>query len=384
MRTRLITLAILLLVSVVCIPCARSGTETEKETIEIDGFRFTLSDPVVDFPSSIDFKIEAESESDISEITLQYQMDRLQVLPVTSVVFPAFTPGQNTSAEWEWDMTQTGGLPPGADLSYWWTVEDASGHTASTPAKTLSFDDGRHKWKDVRSTSFNLYWYEGDSDFAQQLVTAGEEALSLLGEDIGAKPERTIEVYVYASQEDLTSSLIYPQEWTGALAFTEYDILALGIGTSASDLAWGEEAMAHEMTHLVVHQATMSGYGIVLPTWLNEGLALYAEGPLASSMASALSDAVSKEKKGTKTLDSVQSLASSFSADTNAAILAYAESYSLVDFLLNRKGGRDNMLGLLNAMKNGSGWKEALQSVYNLSVSELNSQWKQYVMGGGV
>ncbi len=121
MKTKSLLLAILLLVSIAFVPCTRNETPTEKETIELDGFTVTLSEPRVDFPDSMQFEIEVEGEADISEISLQYQMEKLEVLPITSVVFPAFAPGQKTSAEWEWDMTQTGGLPPGADLSYWWS-----------------------------------------------------------------------------------------------------------------------------------------------------------------------------------------------------------------------------------------------------------------------
>jgi hypothetical protein len=376
MRTKGLTLAILLLLSIVFVPCARNETATEKETIELGGFSVTLSAPKVDFPDSMEFKIEVESEAEIADISLQYRMDKVGVLPVTSVVFPAFERGQKTSAEWKWDMTQTGGLPPGADLSYWWSIEDASGHEADTPIRTLSFDDGRHEWRKFQSTSFNLYWYKGDSHFVQRLVEAGEEALSLLEDDIGAKPERTIEVYVYGNTTALQDSLIYPDEWTGGVAFTEYGIVALGI--SSEQLGWGEGAMAHEMAHLVVHQVTMNGYGIVLPNWLDEGLAMYAEGELSSDLASRLSKAV---KLGG--LDSVQTLSSSFPADTAGATLAYAESYSLVEYLLENKGGRENMLELLGAIRGGSGYEEALVEVYALSIGQLDFQWKQYLTAGG-
>jgi hypothetical protein len=376
MRGKSAILALLLLVSIIFVPCARNETATEKETIELDGFSLTMSAPKVDFPNSIEFNIEAESDAEITDITLQYRMDKVGLLPVTSVVFPAFEAGEKTSAEWKWDMTQTGGLPPGADLTYWWSLEDAFGQKTDTPVKTLSFDDGRHKWKDAPGSGFNLYWYKGDSRFAQQLIEAGEDALTRLEDDIGAMPERTIEVYVYGSTAALQGSLIFPQEWTGGLAYTEYGIVALGVSTD--QLGWGKGAMAHEMAHLVVHQVTMNGYGIVLPSWLDEGLAMYAEGDLTSEFASALSSAV---KRGQ--LDSVQSLSSSFPAQTAAATLAYAESYSIVDYLLDHKGGRENMLDLLGAIRDGSGYEEALQAVYGLSIDQLDSQWKQHLVAGG-
>lgn len=376
MRGKSAILALLLLVSIIFVPCARNETATEKETIELDGFSLTMSAPKVDFPNSIEFNIEAESDTEITDITLQYRMDKVGLLPVTSVVFPAFEAGEKTSAEWKWDMTQTGGLPPGADLTYWWSLEDAFGQKTDTPVKTLSFDDGRHKWKDAPGSGFNLYWYKGDSRFAQQLIEAGEDALTRLEDDIGAMPERSIEVYVYGSTAALQGSLIFPQEWTGGLAYTEYGIVALGVSTD--QLGWGKGAMAHEMAHLVVHQVTMNGYGIVLPSWLDEGLAMYAEGDLTSEFASALSSAV---KRGQ--LDSVQSLSSSFPAQTAAATLAYAESYSIVDYLLDHKGGKENMLDLLGAIRDGSGYEEALQAVYGLSISQLDSQWRQHLTAGG-
>ena len=369
-------MALLLLVSIIFLPCARNDTPTEKETIELDGFSLTMSAPKVDFPNSIEFNIEAESDAEITDITLQYRMDKVGLLPVTSVVFPAFEAGEKTSAEWKWDMTQTGGLPPGADLTYWWSLEDAFGQKTDTPVKTVSFDDGRHEWKDAPGSGFNLYWYKGDSNFAQQLIEAGEDALTRLEDDIGAMPERTIEVYVYGSTAALQGSLIFPQEWTGGLAYTEYGIVALGVSTD--QLGWGKGAMAHEMAHLVVHQVTMNGYGIVLPSWLDEGLAMYAEGDLTSEFASALSSAV---KRGQ--LDSVQSLSSSFPAQTAAATLAYAESYSIVDYLLDHKGGKENMLDLLGAIRDGSGYEEALQAVYGLSIDQLDSQWRQHLAAGG-
>jgi hypothetical protein len=82
-------------------------------------------------------------------------------------------------------------------------------------------------------------------------------------------------------------------------------------------------------------------------------------------------------------LDSVQSLSSSFPADTAGATLAYAESYSLVEYLLENKGGREKMLELLGATKAGSGYEEALQEVYGLSISQLDLQWKQWLTAGG-
>ena len=344
----------------------------EGETVEVGGFTVTLGDPEVDFPRSIVFRMAAESDAAITGISLQYRMDRMSIFPVTSVVFPDFAPGEETTVAWTWEMEQTGGLPPGAGLTYWWSLEDASGRRADTPERRTVFEDGRHQWQEIEGVGFTLYWYRGDSLFARHLADAGEEALDLLGRDVGARPSMAIRVYIYGSSGDLQGSLIFPDEWTGGVAFTEYSVVALGI--SPGELDWGLRAMAHEMAHLVVHQATMNGYGVSLPTWMDEGLAMYAEGPLAAGFASVLDSAVREGR-----LDSVQSLASSFPADTGAAYLAYAESYSLVDYLLEKHGGQEKMLEYLGAIRGGSGYEDALLAVYGLSPAALDALWKSHL-----
>ena len=78
-------------------------------------------------------------------------------------------------------------------------------------------------------------------------------------------------------------------------------------------------------------------------------------------------------------LISAKSLCSPFPAETDAAILAYAESYSLVKYLLGQYGGQARMLEFLNAFKQGSGYNEALNSVYGLDIDKLNDLWSAYI-----
>jgi hypothetical protein len=98
--------------------------------------------------------------------------------------------------------------------------------------------------------------------------------------------------------------MVFPQEWTGGVAYTTYDIVAIGIPTN--QLAWGQEAMTHELTHIVISQVTANPYND-LPVWLNEGLAMHNQGPLGPQFTTPLNAAVSKN-----TLISLRSLSSRF------------------------------------------------------------------------
>jgi len=329
------------------------------------------SDVEVNFPSQAVFTLEAESYVDIVDVRLYYQVDRMNYAEVVSEGWAKFTSANKIEANWVWDM-RNAGLPPGAEVTYWWIIEDADGNRFETSPEITHFDDGRYIWQSLTSTvpqgnELSLFWYEGGDSFARELMDTCQEGLARLTQDIGTYPERPVKIYIYASTSDLKGAMIFPQEWTGGVAFTAFSSIAIGI--PPSELDWGKRALVHELTHLVVHQATFSPYG-QLPIWLDEGLAMYNEGELDPVFRSYLQEAILEDK-----LISVRSLCSPFSAETEKARLSYAQSYSLVEYLLDNHG-QDRMLELLTILKQGSTYDEALTEVYGFDIDGLDARWR--------
>lgn len=332
-----------------------------------DEIAVTFSDAAPYFPHRITFSLEAESSAQITDVDIEYRVEKLSLVPVSCRVDADFTPGLRVEASWDWNMLETGGLPPGSEIEYWWIVEDAVGRRIETPPRTVSFDDLRYDWRSLTSAPITLYWYRGDHSFAQELMDAAHEALGRLAEDTGVALERAVNIYVYGSFDDLRGALIYPYEWTGGMAFADHGTIVIGI--APENLSWGKSAIRHELAHLVIHQATFGPYGD-LPRWLDEGLAVYAEGVLQLGLLQRLNEAISEDE-----LFSVRSLASSFPTDPEQARLCYAESYSLVAFLLSEYG-REKMLELLDVFKGGSGYDDALMEVYGFDMDGLNELWR--------
>ena len=319
------------------------------------------------FPSELIFHLEAESPANIVDARLHYQVEKMNYTQVTSEGWPDFTPATKIETSWTWDMRKAS-LPPGSAITYWWTIEDAEGRKDETPPSGVCFDDLGYDWQSLTEGELNLFWYEGDDSFAGELMDACEEGLARLTSDIGTYPERAIKIYIYASAGDLQGAMIFPMEWTGGAAFAEFGIIAIGISQTRVD--WGKTALVHELTHLVVHQATFSPYA-QLPAWLDEGLAMYNEGELDPYLQTLLKGAISEDR-----LISVRSLCSSFSAEPEKAYTSYAESYSLVEYLLNNYG-QDKMLNLLTLFKQGNTYDEALTAVYGFDVDGLDARWRE-------
>jgi len=334
------------------------------------GLTILDSSAQVEFPSKLSFNLSVESDVNITDIRLHYTVDRISLAQVTSEVYIEFMPANTVDAEWTWDMRRTGGLPPGSSVDYWWTVEDASGDRLETAPSRVQFDDIRYFWRSLTEGKVTIFWYEGDESFVQELMAAAQQALARLAEDTGAHLEEPAKLYIYVSAQDLRGAMIYPQEWTGGVAFTRYGIIAIGI--APGDLGWGKRAIAHELAHLVIHQMTLNPY-IDLPIWLDEGLAMYAEGTLELALATYLDRAVAENS-----LISVRSLSSPFSAYAEEATLAYAQSYSLVEFLISNYG-QGKMLELLNTFRQGSSYDAALNKVYGFDMDGLDTLWRDYV-----
>ncbi|MBI2869573.1 MAG: peptidase MA domain-containing protein [Chloroflexi bacterium] len=325
---------------------------------------------VAEFPTRLVFFVSAEGTDDITDVRLHYRVDHLSFSDVTSEVYIGVTPSKKIETFWDWDMRRTGGLPPGTGIEYWWTLRDASGNQTTTAPARFTFDDSRYDWQTLSKGQVTLLWYDGDEVFGQKLMDAVQRAEDRMAGITGAELMIPARIYIYANTRDLQGSMIFPQEWTGGVTFTRYGIIAIGI--AGDQLEWGARAIAHELTHLVVDQLTLNPYN-QLPTWLNEGLAMYSEGELTPSYREILARAAAEGL-----LLSVRSLSSPFSAYGDISQLSYAQSYSIVESLISAYG-QDKMFELLKLFKQGTEYDAALLKIYGFATDDLNVLWRNYL-----
>jgi acyl-CoA-binding protein len=366
MIKKLTTLSLaLLLVLLVLSPVAWPALAEGPGTITV-----TNSAAAMDFPLALNFSARINGSVNIADIRLKYKIDQMSFADVTSEAVITFQTSPAVNASYKLDLRKTGGLPPGTRLKYWWQARDAAGAVLESPSADFQITDNRYKWRTSTQGKVNLFWYQGDDAFAGALMSSAQNALVKLQKDTGASPDRDINIYIYADSNALQGSMIYPNEWTGGVAFTQYSIIAIGI--NPSNLSWGQEAMAHELTHNVINQVTFNPYS-ELPVWLNEGLAMHNQGPLSQQFTGPLAAAVAASK-----LFSVRSLCSPFSAYADKASLSYAESARLVEYLITQYGS-DQMLKLLSTFKQGSTYDDALQTVYGFDIEGLDAKWKSWI-----
>jgi hypothetical protein len=264
-------------------------------------------------------------------------------------------------------MRQSGSLPPGSIIWWRWHITDEKGRETVTEKQTIIWIDNVHDWQKLTQGKITLHWYDGSESFAKDLLGAATDGLALLKKDTGMAPEENIDLYIFSNTEDMKDAILYEPSWTGGVAYSEHNIVIIGI--SPDNVDWGKDTEIHELTHVLVGRLTFSCLGDV-PTWLNEGLAVYSEGGLDPTSQDRLDAAIQDN-----TLFSVRSLSGGFSEIADKADLSYSQSYSIVKFLVETYG-RDKMTGLLKTLRDGSTIDAALQSVYGFDVDGLEDAWR--------
>ena len=323
-----------------------------------------------DFPNTATFSASITADLDITSITLEYGDIQQTCGEVVAKAYPDFTPGKTVQVEWTWDMRQSGSLPPGATVWWRWIYTDSAGKESSTDTQTATWLDKVHNWRTLTSGDLRLHWYGNDNAFAQTMLDAGLEGLRRNKEQAGLVTDSPIDLYVYPNYDDMKNAILYEPSWTGGMAFSEYNIFIMGV--SGSDATWDKNTVIHELTHILVGHLTFSCLGDV-PTWLNEGLAMYSEGKLDSNSQSQLDQAIRSD-----TLLTVRSLNGGFSELPDKANLSYSQSYSIVNFLIQTYG-QEKLTELLKALRDAKTIDDALLGIYGFDSDGLEDAWRQSV-----
>ncbi|HEX9988215.1 MAG TPA: peptidase MA family metallohydrolase [Chloroflexia bacterium] len=323
-----------------------------------------------EFPDRITFRLRASGFT-ARRATLNYS---LVGQPVTAGVEAKMAgPTADLSLDVTLDLS-THYIPPGTEVSYYWTLLGASGETVDTPSKTFKVLDEQYKWQTLTDAGkgVSVHWYDGDQAFGENLLDTATAALERLERDVNASLTRPADIWVYGTQEELIDALpANIPEWVGGKAFPELALVLAAIADDENGDSETKRIVPHELSHLLLYQATRNPYNAP-PAWLDEGLAVYNQETHYPEEEEYLKAAAEGGY-----LPPVKALSGSFGADEDVAFLSYSQSRSVVEFILNdSRYGPEKLARTVAAFKEGVTYDEALMSGLGVTVDELDSQWR--------
>lgn len=320
---------------------AQAPAGTAPRSSSTVGFEVTTDRLDYAFAENLEFRLEADLPGQVEQVYLRYTIG--QDAPRNRRV-PEFTPGGRRVEARHQEALVRGAIPPASVIRWWWSVVLDDGRELATEPREERYMDERFDWQSLEGEDIRVWWYDAPRNLAEEIAGQAGAALGRLAPLIGSHPDRLVEIVTYQNQEDLRNAMFdrgegYEERLSTLGARVAPDILILDAGSGAMEL---EEVIAHELSHLVLHLHFEESY-MDAPLWLDEGLAMYVEGPLDSGEQRTLDRAVAADA-----LMSVRSL-TSFPGNPDQVELAYAQSRDFVAFLID-SGGEERFRRLLTEL----------------------------------
>ena len=230
-------------------------------------------------------------------------------------------------------------------------------------------------WQVVKSDHFIVYYQEAPPGYIDEFITKAEGYYNTIVTELGFTRfegfwlwDKRCKIYIYKSIKEYQKATGQPA-WSGAsTSISKRTISTLLYKNDFIDIT-----LPHEMGHLIFRE--FIGAKTYLPLWLDEGIAClqektYQRNRLASAKGLIASGFFIPLEKLSRIRGDTLMMPNTF----------YAESVSIVEFLLKRYG-KNKFVDFCRSLRDNKGdWRAVLTGSYKFKdLSEMNDEWMKYL-----
>lgn len=322
-----------------------------------------------EFPDGIRFTVKARSTEEIDDIRVRFRIVGGQ--PKSAYRVAEFEPGTEVEAEAFLKSGGSGGsIPPGAILSYSFEIRDKGNNILRTSRERFTYTDIRFEWHTLTEGLIMVHAYGDNAEAdARVVMGAAQYAIERMTPVLGVEITEPFSIVSYDNYGDMIAAVPFRAQAvrerliTQGIAFTDERVLLVHHDASV------EATTSHEFTHLLVAEATGHIQGDV-PSWLNEGLAEYANIVEDRQYGAALQRGIQRG-----TIKPLWFL-NTFSGSPEDIIVAYGQGTSVVYHMIDWEG-EAKMAELMAALGETRDIGKALEQVYGFDVRGLDARWRE-------
>ena len=335
---------------------------------ELEPIRLVASSHQVDFPVQVTFSMQAEADTQISEVTLFYRAGRDNA---RTYGYPSFTPATRVNADFSIKTDGANYLPSGTDIEYFYSIRDKNGNVFETETFWVEYKDPSFEWQRLELQDLTILWHDRPRSRVDLVGAEVEMRLIEVKRLLGLEDMRPMNAVIVNTAREAARSFPFVSGAAskghvyGGFAFGQYDVFVLAGLTT--------DGIMHEMTHLLVDEAL--GYARArVPSWLNEGLAMYFESGSRGREKTVTGAARAERLSPLRSMGKVP-------GRPGDVRLFYAQSWSFVKQLMDVYGA-DRMSVLLDSLKGGKRIDKALPPAYRVPPDGPERNWKAEVRRG--
>lgn len=246
------------------------------------------------------------------------------------------------------------------EISQSQSPKDATRSKITKAKKELKADE---KLSNKISCNFVLKYNQDDAYSSELVLHSLVNAYSELAYDFGWYKNSEFTVILY-SNNDFNDILNVPS-WAAAI----YDgKIRIPFQYATMNIEELESIIRHELTHALIHR--MAGNNV--PAWIHEGIAQYKDGVDDTEAMEVLRGAVNNNSL--IPFNQLKEGFVNFREDSTKVKIAYAESLSFIEYLINNYGFY-TIIDTLNNFNNYSSLDELFTSVYSIDLNQLENGW---------
>ena len=319
-------------------------------------------------PKGIEFSIDLLTKENIEDVQVKFKVQGRKSFQYEYLDLDDFS--MNEPLKYFFSTQQASRyIPPGSKLTYFFEIFFKDGTSYSTERKEHVFLDSRFKWEKIEGDIVTIYYHGPVSRRAKKMLKACEESVNKISKLLGVEKNENISVMMYNNYSEMFDVVVKKSETQASSLITEGQAFAtenvvLVDGGARSALG----VSTHEITHVIVARASKSSY-LGVPLWLNEGLAEFGNIEQDQGYERYLEWAIDTDR-----LFPFSSL-NRFPGNPNLTLVAYGQSKSFVEFLINNFP-EDSMIKLMNEISNKKSIEDSFISSFGFSLDELEIQWK--------
>lgn len=329
---------------------ARAETVVESSTVE-NGY-----------PKTLTFKLTARADSDITDVTLEYS---IKGRGTSALGKPKeLTPARSLSVEVELQANSGQAyIPVGSEFTFRWKLETAAGEVYTSPDQQFFYLPPDKDWQSVSNDFMTVYYHGDRATLAGAYLKAGQDTYERIGKGLYNVTLTTLPVKVILFANEQESDLARPGTGgsfdaavtTCGTKVTNDILLLIPVPCGSTDRT---DTLRHELGHILNETAGEGALG-KLPSWLDEGAAVYAQSSPGDYEA-AFEAAVRSNR-----LIPFNQMGNPATTASQVGVF-YGQSYFMVKYLIEKEG--EATFGeFMSTIKRGARFDAALKSVYGFA-----------------
>ena len=320
----------------------------------------------IDFGTAIRFSLDITgNQAPITEVKARFKPRGPNT--VWSYTYADLTAGETVHAGFKIATGGSAYYPPGVEFDVYWIVTDAAGNVLETQPERVEYLDPRFEWERRTAGALTAVSHDVAPSTVDALLDAATEGLPAIMEAVGLDSPGEYTAVLFSSTADAepffppVSETARREHTFAGFAYSEYGLFVLGRPRPGM--------FVHELTHLLLADATASPLARPVPAWLNEGLAVFFE---TGSADASRNKVQATARRGDLLPLSAMNTIPGRPDDISTF---YPQSGSFVGYLIERFG-RTAIAGILQRLDSGTPIAAAVEQALGTTLEDVDAAFR--------